>query len=102
MIKNYVGDRITQLRMEKNISERKMSLDLGHSEGYINGISSGRISPSMGEFFYICEYLDTTPREFFTEDSQLTADQKRIISYALKLESKDLELILEIMKRLVN
>ena len=40
----YIRDRITKLRMQKNVSEYKMSLDMGHSAGYIRSITSGKIS----------------------------------------------------------
>lgn len=31
----FLRDRITQLRLQKGVSEYQMSLDLGHSRGYI-------------------------------------------------------------------
>ena len=37
----FVRNRITQLRINKGISEYQLSYDLGHSRGYINNISSG-------------------------------------------------------------
>ena len=64
----YIRDRISVLRTNKGISEYKMSLDLGHSKSYMQSISSGRAMPSWTEFLYICEYLGTTPKEFFDED----------------------------------
>ena len=54
MTAEFVRERITQLRMQKGVSEYKMSYDLGHSRGYINNISSGKSLPSMTEFFAIC------------------------------------------------
>ena len=56
----FVRERITQLRVRKDVSEYKMSYDLGHSRGYINNISSGKTLPSMTEFFAICDYFDIT------------------------------------------
>jgi DNA-binding XRE family transcriptional regulator len=53
----FVRERITQLRIQKGVSEYKMSYDLGHSRGYINNISSGKTLPSMTEFFAICSYF---------------------------------------------
>ena len=47
----FVRNRITQLRINKGISEYQLSYDLGHSRGYINNISSGKSMPSMNEFF---------------------------------------------------
>ena len=61
----FVRERITQLRVQKGISEYKMSYDLGHSRWYINNISSGKTLPSMTEFFAICDYFQITPVEFF-------------------------------------
>ena len=47
----YIRARITELRIKKNVSEYRMSLDLGHSDSYIRAITSGRALPSMSEFF---------------------------------------------------
>ena len=66
MDEQFIRDRISSLRQEKQISERKMSLDLGHSTSYIRSITSGRALPSMSEFLYICEYLGVTLRVQFT------------------------------------
>ena len=40
-MEDYVRSRITQLRINKGISEYQLSYDLGHSRGYINNITSG-------------------------------------------------------------
>lgn len=64
MNETFIRERITELRIQKNISEYKMSLDLGHSKSYIQSISSGKALPSMSEFLYICDYLEITPKEF--------------------------------------
>ena len=65
----FIRERISILRTKKNVSEYRMSTDLGHSKSYIQSISSGRAMPSMSEFLYICEYLGVTPKEFFDIDS---------------------------------
>ena len=64
MFEDFIRERITELRMRKNVSERCMSLDMGHSEGYINHRTSGKAMPSMIEFFEICRYFGITPYEF--------------------------------------
>ena len=64
----FIRKRITKLRMQKDVSEYKMSLDMGHSGSYINSIASGKAMPSMGEFLYMCEYFGITPAEFFDEN----------------------------------
>lgn len=61
----FVRNRISELRSEKNISEHRMSLDLGKSGSYIYKISCGLALPSVHELFNIIEYFGLTPAAFF-------------------------------------
>lgn len=73
----FIADRITRLRLEHNISEYQLSLDLGFSKGYIQAISSGNILPSLGSLYKICDYFEITPAQFFsgkTSDTKLLED----------------------------
>lgn len=65
----WFSARLAQLRTEKGVSARDMSLSLGQSESYINKIENQRTMPSMSGFFYICEYLGVEPSEFFDTKS---------------------------------
>ena len=65
----FMRNRITELRTQINISERSMSIELGHSPSYIHSIVSGKALPSMTEFLYICDYFKITPKEFFDDCS---------------------------------
>ncbi len=74
------AQRLAQLRMAKGVSARDMSLSLGQSDSYINKIENGRSLPSMQVFFYICEYLDISPAEFFSygiKEPHITDELKR-------------------------
>lgn len=68
----YLRSRITELRLQRNVSEHKMSLELGKSGSYIRAITSGTSLPSVTELFNIMIYFDLTPAQFFAglEDSQ--------------------------------
>ena len=99
---DFVRDRITQLRLQKGISEYKMSYDLGHSRGYINNISSGKSLPSMNEFFAICEYFNITPIEFFNEDVNNPHLMGNVIADLQKLTDEDLNLIHITVQRLLK
>jgi len=70
----FVRNRITELRLKKNVSEHKMSLDLGKSGAYIRSITNGTALPSLKELFNIMEYFHMNPAEFFapTEDKYTT------------------------------
>jgi len=98
----YVRERITQLRLQKGVSEYKMSYDLGHSRGYINNISSGKTLPSMAEFFTICEYFGITPVEFFDSRYRNPKAAQEILSAILQLNDEDLRLTLANVNRLLR
>lgn len=74
----FVQERITELRLARDVSEYKLSKDLGYSKGYIQSISSGKTFPSITALYEICDYFDITPREFFDDgspaDSELAHD----------------------------
>ena len=100
MEENFIRERLTQLRLKKNVSEYKMSLDLGHSKSYIQSIVSGRSMPSMSEFLYICEYLEVTPMEFFDEQVDNPALLEVTIEKARDLADVDLHLLCQLMDRM--
>lgn len=64
----FVQNRIANLRTKMAVSARDMSLSIGQSENYINSIENKRSLPSMSVFFYICDYLGVSPKEFFDEE----------------------------------
>lgn len=81
MYDKFIRERINELRMKKNISEYQLSLDLGHSQGYIQSITSGRNLPSMSSFLDICAYFDITPSEFFDSTINNPSLIKNIMEY---------------------
>ena len=94
--------RLAQLRTKKGVSARDMSLSIGQNHGYINSIESGKALPSMSIFFYICEYLNITPADFFDTDSKNPERLKDIIEDLKHLNDKQLDNIAEIVKGLVK
>lgn len=100
MTAEFVRERITKLRLQKGVSEYKMSYDLGHSRGYINNISSGKSLPSLAEFFAICEYFGITPVDFFSEAVENPGLKRQVIHSLDGLNNDDLELIQTLAIRL--
>ena len=98
----FVRERITQLRLQKGVSEYKMSYDLGHSRGYINNISSGKTLPSMTEFFAICDYFGITPIEFFDAGVSNPTLMSQTLDSLSRLSEDDLALTLLNIKRLLK
>jgi DNA-binding XRE family transcriptional regulator len=96
----YIRNRITELRMVKEVSEYKMSYDLGHSRGYINNISSGKSMPSLTEFLAICDYFDITPSDFFNESCKNPMLVSEILDEIQEMDEEDLRLVLDLIKRM--
>lgn len=98
----FLRDRIAQLRLQKGVSEYQMSLDLGHSRGYVQNISSGKSLPSVEGLFEICDYFGLTPSQFFDE----SIDDPALVAEAVKglrqLSDSDKLLILNHINRLTQ
>ncbi len=99
-MEEFMRNRITQLRINRGISEYQLSYDLGHSRGYINNISSGKSLPSMSEFFYICEYFNITPMEFFDTRHSDPELLSKTMDEIRSLDDDDLLLMLTLIKRI--
>lgn len=101
-MKEQFAERLAQLRMAKGVSARDMSLSLGQSAGYINNIENKNNLPSLTLFFYICEYLNVTPMEFFDYDTFNPNKIKEIVEDLKKLNSEQLDDIAKIIKHLAK
>ena len=82
--------RLTELRLAKGVSARDMSLSIGQSAGYINNIENKNNLPSMRSFFYICDYLEITPQEFFEFENKNPYRMDEMISYLKRLTPEQL------------
>ena len=97
---SFIRTRISELRIKKGVSEYKMSLDLGHSKGYIQGISSGKAFPSVPELFYICDYLGVSLQEFFSLDINDPQLVNELYQLAKTLDAEDLQVLIDTARRL--
>lgn len=102
MREEFIRERITQLRLQKGVSEYQMSYDLGHSRGYVYNISSGKALPPLREFLAICDYFGITPQEFFDVSVQEPVLMGRIVTGLRKLNEKDQKMILGMIERLAE
>lgn len=94
--------RLTQLRLQKGVSARDMSLSLGQCESYINKIENRRTLPSLTGFLYICEYLEITPQEFFNDDAAAPQKTRELLQLLEKLTPEQTEHILQIVRDLIS
>jgi len=94
--------RLAQLRQSKGVSARDMSLSIGQNKNYINHVENRKMLPSMQVFFYICEYLGITPKDFFDEGNTEPELISELVTNAKKLDKKALMHISGIITELIE
>ena len=100
MFEDLFYDRLIKLRAEKRVSAREMSLAIGQSPGYINGLENRNGFPSMQVFFYICEYLGVTPSEFFDSGNSHPIEYRGLLKDMDALDEESRRNVLAIVKGL--
>ena len=91
--------RLAELRIAKGVSARDMSLSIGQATGYINNIENCKNFPSMTQFFYICDYLGITPKQFFDTDIN-SAKQNELLDAVSGISSEQLDTLIALAKGL--
>ncbi|MCL2228668.1 MAG: helix-turn-helix domain-containing protein [Firmicutes bacterium] len=57
--------KLAQIRTEKNISARELSLRLDKSHNYINEMEKGKNNISLEMFLLLCKELGVNPKDLF-------------------------------------
>lgn len=102
MYEDVIANRLPQLRLVKGCSARDMSLSIGQNANYINHIENRKTFPSMQSFFYICEYLNITPQEFFDVENAKPERLSSLIEGLKRLDDKALSHIEGIVEELLR
>lgn len=98
MDKNFIGERITALRLAKEISEYKLSQSIGKCNNYINKVSSGTITPTIDTLYDICEYFGITLSQFFQEENPaVSLSAARIMAMLPHLTEDQLQSLLTLI-----
>lgn len=75
-----------------------MSLSMGQSAGYINNIENGVNLPSMAAFFYICQYFNISPKEFFDTDVSNPTKSNELLKVTKSLNDEQLDNLILLVK----
>lgn len=102
MYEEEFASRLAKLRMKKGVSSRDMSLSIGQNPGYISNIECGKALPSMAAFFFICDYLNVSPCEFFDTDNENPERVKELLPDLKRLDDDQLTAISSIVRGLVR
>lgn len=79
-----VGERVKFLRLQRGLKKNTLANLSGVAPTYINDIEAGRRCPTVAYLSYICQGLNITLSEFFSEDSVMIdvsnlSEQQRIL-----------------------
>ena len=102
MYEKLFSKRLAELRIQKGVSARDMSLSLGQNPGYIRTIKSGSAFPAMSNFFYICEYLNVTPQEFFDFKEDHADGINALVDQLDKLDEEQIQALTAFIKTIVK
>ena len=102
LYEEFTQNRIAQLRMQKGVSARDMSLSLGQNSSYINQIENKKALPSLQGLFYICEYFDITPQQFFDVGNNSPAELAGLMEDLKKLDAGTLEIVSALVRKLTH
>lgn len=102
MYEKLFSKRLAELRIQKGVSARDMSLSLGQNPGYIRAIESGTTFPAMSSFFYICEYLNVTPQEFFDFKEEHADGINALVDQLDKLDEEQIQALTAFIKTIVK
>lgn len=102
MSRQFFARRLAELREQRGVSARELSLLLGLNESYINRIENQNNYPTMENFLYICEYFHITPEEFFSTTNPYPSELNLLIQDLKKLNYKQLKNVQAIVKDLIE
>ena len=102
MFEDDFAKRLLQLRQQKNVTARDMSLSIGQNAGYISRIESGKALPSMSAFLFICDFLKITPSEFFDTTTQQPIELRDLIQNLKRLDEQSLASITQLVNTITK
>lgn len=74
-----VGKRITFFRSQKNYSVNKLANLAGISQSYLRDIELGNKNPTIEIISIICDALDLTLQDFFSDDTISSIQNNEIL-----------------------
>ena len=102
MYEEQFSKRLTELRTQKGVSARDMSLSIGQNPGYIRAIESGTAFPTMANFFYICEYFNITPQEFFNFGEETSNGMNALVDQLKQFDAEQINALTVSIEKLAQ
>ena len=104
MDKKFIIDRIAELRIKLDKSERKMSEELGHVSTYLSRMGKNKGMPKLETLLDICDYFEITLSDFFKEEFEYKKSREllysKLDSILNELEDEEVDKFIKIMSLL--
>ena len=97
---SFISGRLAQLRSQKDISARDMSLSIGQNSSYLNHIENKKSLPSMKGFYYICEFLKISPKDFFDVEIESPGAFADLMTECKGLDDEALQGLLTVVRNM--
>lgn len=102
MPRRVFSKRLQQLRLERGVSQVKMSRDLKLADSYIFNIEADYAYPTMTNFFAICEYLDITPAKFLQIEPETTGKEDDLLDAVKGFSDEQMDQMLALARQIKN
>ncbi|SCI66381.1 Predicted transcriptional regulator [uncultured Clostridium sp.] len=89
----FVLQRISELRLQKGVSEKQMSREIGRSASYLSAMINNKSLSSLATLIEICDYLEVTLEEFFSADYENPVRVNRLVAQARRLTDEELDML---------
>ncbi len=94
-----IGARIKELRKQKGISGKELSMNLGFTQSFLSGIENGNKKCSLETLVSICDMLDVSLSDFFAVDNpQIDPQIQRLIHASKKLSKEKLDYLVKFIE----
>ena len=90
ILEDFIPKRIMQLRIQRGVSAREMSIALGQNPGYINNIETGKSFPKLAPLNYICDYFGITLGQFFDVENNAPDQLNKLMPKLKRLDSSQI------------
>lgn len=102
-IEEIILDRITDLRIQKGVSEKQLSRDIGRSPSYLSAMNQNKSMPSLHSIIAICKYFNITLSEFFDFDSNKYPEYiNEIIQKVMQLDITQIKTLSDLLDSMIK
>ena len=97
-----VGQRIRQLREQKNYTLNKLANHAGVSQSYLRDVELENKNPTIAFLSIICQSLDISLKDFFNEDSETDFLNDPLMQAIYKLTPEQKEALLNFLTTMIK